>query len=153
MNLIYFQLIEVSTKKGRKTASMRVAHCYKSFPFFFRIFFLAVYASRFIKRKLSQTILYSYNLGYIYDLILIVTRHLIGYRNYIILYNLCCLCPMDIIFKFCTFLKLILKRQIIKISMHRNEFNSYPSIPVWLEGLYSLTLHILAVLLPHNVHI
>ena len=130
MNQIFFWLIDLSTKKRRKTASMRVAHCYKSFPFFFRIFFLAVYASRFIKRKLSQTILYSYNLGYIYDLILIVTRHLIGYRNYIILYNLCCLCPMDIIFKFCTFLKLILKRQIIKISMHRNEFNSYPSIPV-----------------------
>ena len=35
MNQIFFQLIVVSTKKGRKTASMRVAHCCKNFPFFF----------------------------------------------------------------------------------------------------------------------
>ena len=37
MNLIFFRLIEVWTKKGRKTASMRVANCCKSFPFFFRL--------------------------------------------------------------------------------------------------------------------
>ena len=37
MNLIFFRLIEVWTKKGRKTASMRVAHCCRSFPFFFRL--------------------------------------------------------------------------------------------------------------------
>ena len=37
MNVIFFRLIEVSTKKGRKTASMRVAHCCNSFPFFFSV--------------------------------------------------------------------------------------------------------------------
>ena len=38
MNLLFFRLIEVSTKKGRKiAASMRVAHCCRSFPFFFSV--------------------------------------------------------------------------------------------------------------------
>ena len=40
MNLIFLRLIEVLTKKGQKTTSMRVAHCCKSFPgFFFRWYF------------------------------------------------------------------------------------------------------------------
>ena len=38
MNLIFFWLIEVSTKEGQKTASMRlsVTHCCRHFLFFFR---------------------------------------------------------------------------------------------------------------------
>ena len=34
MNVILFRFIKVSNKKGRKTASIRVAHVCKSFPFF-----------------------------------------------------------------------------------------------------------------------
>ena len=34
---IFLRLIEVSIKNGRKTVSMRVAHCYKGFSFFFSV--------------------------------------------------------------------------------------------------------------------
>ena len=37
MNLIFFRLIKVSTKKGWKTVLMRVAHCCNSFPLFFLV--------------------------------------------------------------------------------------------------------------------
>ena len=49
---IFFRLIEVSTKKkGRKTASMRVAHCCRRFPFFFSV-------DNSINRKINRFISY-----------------------------------------------------------------------------------------------
>lgn len=37
MMLIFFQLIDVSTQQGRKTASMPVTHVCRIFPFLFRL--------------------------------------------------------------------------------------------------------------------
>ena len=54
MNLIFiFYLIEVSTTKGRKTVSMRVAHCCNSFLFF--IWLIPQSTEKFIRWKTVST--------------------------------------------------------------------------------------------------